>query len=297
MRRRSSTGIAFALFVSVSVATGVVVATVSSIRDAATVTAPAWRVSSGGSTPPPVDPVVPPPGDAPFDYQIGGDYEPATGVTVISRDWFSGSPLDDGYSICYVNAFQTQPDDDGSRPDERSNWPKELVLTGFEDDPNWDGEYLIDISTSDRRLLAADHLDQMIGTCADKGFDAVEYDNLDSWMRLDDLPFDRSDTIAFAELIADRAHALGLAVGQKNTAELLGQRKRIGFDFVVVEECGEFDECRDFTAVYDDRVVAIEYSNAGFATACRDIGDDVSVVRRDVQVTRPGSRTYVYREC
>ena len=37
--------------------------------------------------------VAPPPVDEQFDYQIGGDYEPAAGVTVVSRDWFDGEPL------------------------------------------------------------------------------------------------------------------------------------------------------------------------------------------------------------
>ena len=70
----------------------------------------------------------------------------------MSRDWFLGEPLADGYSICYVNAFQTQSDEDGvDRPDERSNWPAELVLSELGDDPNWGGEYLVDISTDANR--------------------------------------------------------------------------------------------------------------------------------------------------
>ena len=35
---------------------------------------------------------APPPANAKFDYQIGGDYPPPAGVRVVSRDWFSGSP-------------------------------------------------------------------------------------------------------------------------------------------------------------------------------------------------------------
>ena len=102
---------------------------------------------------------APPPADADFDYQIGGTYEAPAGVSVVSRDWFLGEPLEDGYSICYVNAFQTQDDEDAvGRPDERSNWPAELVLSELGDDPNWGGEYLIDISTHHRRTAALDHV-------------------------------------------------------------------------------------------------------------------------------------------
>ncbi len=78
----------------------------------------------------------PPPADAKFDYQIGGDYPPPRGVGVVSRDWFSGAALAGTYSICYVNAFQTQDDEAGvERPDERSAWPRDLVLRELGDDP------------------------------------------------------------------------------------------------------------------------------------------------------------------
>lgn len=271
---------------------GAVIATSRSIDEAATATDVADRedVDVAGT-------IRQLPVDAAFDYQIGGDDPTVTGIEVVSRDWSAGSPLEGGYSICYVNAFQTQPDDDGSRPDERSNWPSDLILTGFEDDPNWEGEYLVDIGSATSRTAAADHIDQMIGTCADKGFDAVEFDNLDAWTRLDGLPFDRADTIEFATTITRRAHGLGLAVAQKNTTELLEERDRIGFDLAVVEECGRFDECSDFTDAYDDRVVAIEYTDAGFETACADVGRSISVVRRDVAVSRSGSDGYVRDEC
>lgn len=83
-----------------------------------------------------------------FDYQIGGDYALPAGTDVVSRDWFEGSAAATTYTICYVNAFQTQPDEpDVSRPDETSAWPADLVLSELAQDPSWTGEYLIDLST------------------------------------------------------------------------------------------------------------------------------------------------------
>lgn len=248
------------------------------------------------------------PGDAPFDYQIGGDYAAPDGVSVVSRDWFIGTPLagDDAYSICYVNAFQTQDDEPGvDRPDERSNWPQDLVLTSLGDDPNWGGEYLVDISTADRRERAAQWVEQMVDTCAAKGFDAVEFDNLDSWTRFDDtpvgpqVPFEREEAVAFAELITDHAHGLGLAVGQKNTSDLGRETSLevIGFDFAVAEQCGEYDECAAYTEVFGSRVVDVEYGDAGLARACSSAGAQIAVVRRDVEVSRPGSATYRFDRC
>jgi hypothetical protein len=244
--------------------------------------------------------------NAKFDYQIGGDYTPPSGVEVVSRDWFMGAAHETAYSICYVNAFQTQDDEDGvDRPDERSNWPSGLVLRRLGDDPKWGGEYLIDIRSAAKRTQAADWVQQMIQGCADKGFDAVEYDNLDSWTRFDDtpvedrVPFGKQQAIRYAELLTDRAHALGLAVAQKNTLELTRRqsRQRIGFDFAIAEECGRYGECQDYRARFGNRVIVIEYRRRDFRRACRAVGSKLSVVLRDLGVTRPGSPTYRYAAC
>ncbi len=240
-----------------------------------------------------------------FDYQIGGDYPLPAGVSVVSRDWFSGTAAPDpDYSVCYVNAFQTQADERGAdRPDERSNWPRSLVLKRLGDDPNWGGEYLVDISSARKRNRAAAWVQQMIEGCAKGGFEAVEFDNLDSWTRFDGtplakkVPFGRRDAVAYARLLARRSHDLGLAVGQKNTVELNAtERRRAGFDFAIAEECGRYRECGRYVRAYGDHVIAIEYSRKSFARTCAEIGDEVSVVLRDRQRQPPGSAQLQVRE-
>jgi len=247
-----------------------------------------------------------PPVNAGFDYQIGGDYALPAGVDVVSRDWFIGAAPAGAYAICYVNAFQTQDDEGGvARRDERSAWPDDLVLSRLGDDPNWGGEYLVDISTARKRKQAANWIQPMIRTCKRKGFEAVEYDNLDSWTRFDDtpregdVPFGKRDAIAFAAILAKRAHRLGLAVGQKNTVELTRRqaRRRIRFDFAIAEECGRYGECGGYRRLYGDRVIAIEYRREDFDKTCQSVGAHVSVVLRDRNVTRPGSDSYTYDRC
>ncbi|WP_380164076.1 endo alpha-1,4 polygalactosaminidase [Jannaschia sp. R86511] len=238
------------------------------------------------------------------DYQLGGDYEPADDVRVVVRDWYAGVPLerDDAYSLCYVNAFQTQADDPGAdRPDEDRAWPAGLVLAGLED-PGWPGEHLIDLGTEDSREAAAEHLAQMVDTCADKGFDAVELDNLDSWTRFDDrpevVPFGEQDALAYAGLLADLAHDRGLAVAQKNTPGLSAQQVAdVGFDLAVVEECGRYDECDAYAAVHGDRLLVVEYTDEGLARACEALGDRVAVVLRDAGLSVPGSPGYRAERC
>jgi Glycoside-hydrolase family GH114 len=250
--------------------------------------------------------IEPPPANAGFDYQIGGHYPLPDGVTVVSRDWFaSPAAADPVYSICYVNAFQTQPNEPGvDRPDERSNWPKSLILDRLGDDPNWGGEYLVDVSTARKRKRAARWVAQMTDGCAEKGYEAVEYDNLDSWTRFDGtplarkVPFGKADALAFAKRIAKRAHSRGLAVGQKNTADVTSnQADKAGFDFAIAEECARYHECRRYRRVHGDNVIVIEYRRKDFNRACETVGDDLSVVLRDRLVRKPGAPKYKYDAC
>jgi hypothetical protein len=236
----------------------------------------------------------PPPAQARFDYQIGQPYPPPAGVRVVTRDR-SAAPVPALYNICYVNAYQTQQ--------EEIRWWRDhhpdLLLTGADGhtvrDPDWN-ELLLDISTPARRTALAGIVDGWIDACAHAGFNAVEPDNLDSWTRSDGL-LTAADALAFATLIIARAHADGLAIAQKNAAEIAGQGRRAGFDFAIAEECADYAECQSYTAAYGNEVIVIEYSASGLATACANWGNTLSAVRRDLEVTAPGSAAYVYQTC
>jgi len=250
--------------------------------------------------------VAPLPANVQWDYQIGGDHPPPAGVGVVVRDWFAGTPQPGAYSVCYVNAFQTQDDEAGvARPDERSAWPRSLVLRQLGSDPNWGGEYLIDLRSAAKRRRAARWVAPMLERCAEQGFVAVELDNLDSWTRFDGtpaarrVPFGRRAAVDYAARLTRRAHALGLAVAQKNTVQLTRReaRERIGFDFALAEECGRYRECAGYTRLYGDRVLAVEYRRRDFARACAAVGDRIAVILRDRLVSRPGAAGHRYAAC
>ncbi|MGW2956711.1 endo alpha-1,4 polygalactosaminidase [Streptomyces eurythermus] len=228
-----------------------------------------------------------PPKGAGFDYQIGGAYPPPKGVRVVSRDR-SDSPAPGLYNICYVNAFQAQPA-------ERSSWPADLLLRGGRGrlviDEDWD-EPLLDIRTPAKRERVAKRVNGWIDGCADKGFDAVEPDNYDSYTRSDGL-LTPSDATTFMALLSRHAHARHLAIAQKNTAELAARRERAGLDFAVAEECGQYDECGVYAKAFDDRVVDVEYTDHGLDAARARWGGRLSIVRRDRDVSTPGSAAYV----
>ncbi|MCZ9343619.1 endo alpha-1,4 polygalactosaminidase, partial [Streptomyces sp. TRM76130] len=96
-------------------------------------------------------------------------------------------------------------------------------------------------------------------------------------------------------LLAAHAHDAGLAVGQKNTPQLAEDREEVGLDFAVAEECGKYSECGAYVSAFGGAVLVIEYDAQGLEAACEDWGDDISIVRRDLDVL-PGGRSGHVRE-
>lgn len=228
-------------------------------------------------------PVVLPRANAPWDYQIGGAFTPAARVAVVSRDR-RARPAAGRYNICYVNAFQTQPD-------ERGVWRRHPGLILRENghpvvDGAWD-ERLLDTRTPGKRQRLLRLERRWLGGCARAGYAAVELDNLDSWQRSDGL-LTRADNVAFARLLVRAGHRRGLAVAQKNTPELGRRGPRIGFDFAITEDCARWHECGTYARAYHRRVFDVEYTARGFRRACRRWGGRLAVVRRNLEVTPAG---------
>nr|WP_237536758.1 endo alpha-1,4 polygalactosaminidase [Streptomyces sp. SID5785] len=256
---------------------------------------PASPSSSGATDPAGSAPqVLRPEAGAAFDYQLGGAYPPADGVRVVARDR-TAEPAPGTYGICYVNAFQAQPD--ATRWWQREH--PELLLRDADGelviDEDWD-EALFDISTAAKRTALARTVGRWIDGCAASGFRAVEADNLDSYTRAKGL-LRAADAVAFAKLLTARAHAAGLAMGQKNTAELLPERRRVGFDFAVSEECARYDECGAYAEAYDDRVFVVEYRAQDLERACARWAGTLSVVLRDRDLRPAGEKGHVRRTC
>jgi hypothetical protein len=248
--------------------------------------------------------VTAPPANGTFDYQIGGAYTPAAGVATVDRDR-GASPVSGKYNICYLNAFQTQPEEasfwTGQHPDlllkDRNGRP---VM-----DPDWPGEMLLDTSTDAKRTAIAAIENQWIDGCASKGFQAIEPDNLDTFTR-SGRRLTQANNVAMATLLATHAHGTGLAIAQKNTTELGGTgRSQVGFDFAIAEECQAFNECGEYTGPYGAKVFEIEYVDeddpsagpAAFRAACTARGATVSVILRDRDVVPAGDAAYHYESC
>jgi hypothetical protein len=220
------------------------------------------------------------------DYQLGGDKDVPEHVGIIVRDRTS-EPLANRFNVCYVNGFQTQPDE--RRFWRRHHWRLVLKENGRPVVDEFWGEWLLDTRTPAKRRALARIIGGWTEQCAADGFVAVEYDNLDSFTRSHHL-IQRRQALAFARLLVHRAHAADLLVGQKNLAGWNGTKA--GFDFAVAEECGRWRECDLYEASYGDQVLAIEYRRPDFRRTCRQHGDQWAVVRRDLALSPGGPHRY-----
>lgn len=236
------------------------------------------------------------PRDATFDYQLGGGYPPADDVTVVVRDR-SDTPEDGLYSICYLNAFQTQPDELG-------DWPSDAVLVDDSGlpvrDPDWPDEALLDIASPAGQKIVVTTVGEWIRQCAADGFDAVEFDNLDSFTRAGGR-ISVDDGIDVAAKLVAIAHAAGLSAGQKNAAEFATAfHDEADFDFAVSEECAAYDECSAYVETYGTDVLSIEYTDnlpRPFPKVCADADSPPSTILRDRDLATPTDPAHRRETC
>ncbi len=245
-----------------------------------------------------------PPTSGVFDYQLGGPSatvgSPARKPTVVVRD-ASAAPLAGAYSVCYVNGFQTQPGD-------ATFWRARahLLVKGANGrplaDPDWPDEYILNPTSAAQRAEILRIVGPTLSRCAQRGFKAVELDNLDTFTRFKGVP--KAGALELAKAYVRLAHAKGLAVAQKNTPALGAAGKRsIGFDFAIAESCAAYSECGSYRAVYGVHVLQIEYPSElkaqrrSFSQACADRDRSPLTILRDRPLAPAGHPGHLYRSC
>ncbi|HEX7609146.1 MAG TPA: endo alpha-1,4 polygalactosaminidase [Solirubrobacteraceae bacterium] len=106
----------------------------------------------------------------------------------------------------------------------------------------WPGERWLDIRRLDviEPIMAA-----RFRMCAEKGFDAIEPDNIEAFSNRSGFPVTAQQQLTFNEWVAAEAHALGLAVLQKNDGEQAAALQP-AFDGALSEQCNQYRECASF---------------------------------------------------
>jgi hypothetical protein len=165
---------------------------------------------------------------------------------------------------CYLDAGTLEP----GRPDSR-DFPASVVGKELAD---WPGEHWLDV----RRLdVLGPLLERRLDLCRQKGFDAVEPDNVDAYANDSGFPLTAVDQLRFNRFLAAAAHARGLSVGLKNDLDQAAALQP-AFDWALDEQCFQYHECdrlqpfvRAGKAVF---VAEYELDTATFCPAARSAG-------------------------
>ncbi len=136
--------------------------------------------------------------------------------------------------ICYVDVGTYEP----GRPDS-SKFPATVRGAGVE---GWPGEEWLDIS--DLNVLEP-IMTARFQMCREKGFDAVEPDNMDGYENSTGFGLTAAEQLTYDEWVAGEVHALGMAVFQKNDGEQTSQLES-HFDGALDEQCNQYSECPNF---------------------------------------------------
>jgi hypothetical protein len=198
-----------------------------------------------------------PPQSTSWQWQLSGTVDTSVDVAMYDIDMFDNpaslvtSLQNDGrHVVCYISAGSLER----WRPD-KSDFPDRIVGRPLD---GWPGERYLDIRklTILRRLM-----DARLDLCAAKGFDAVEFDNVDAWSANTGFPLTRDDQLAYNAMLANMAHERGLSAALKNDVEQVKQLEPY-FDFSLDEECFTYHECDRLQPFIDDgkAVFQVEYN-------------------------------------
>jgi hypothetical protein len=165
--------------------------------------------------------------------------------------------------ICYVNAgaYESFRTDHGDFP-----------ASVLGKDNGWPGERWLDVRRID---VLGPIMARRFDVCRQKGFDAVEPDNVDGYANESGFPLTAADQLAYDRYLASLAHDRGLSVGLKNDLDQVPDLAAT-FDFAVVEQCFENDECDGYSPFVraGKAVLEAEYSGSptDFCAQARQLG-------------------------
>ncbi|MGI5155096.1 endo alpha-1,4 polygalactosaminidase [Microbispora sp. CA-102843] len=134
--------------------------------------------------------------------------------------------------VCYISAGSYED----WRPDAGA-FPASVLGKALD---GWAGERWLDIRQYGGTL--GQIMRARLDMCKSKGFDAVEFDNVDGYTNKTGFPLTADDQLRYNAWLANEAHTRGLSAGLKNDNEQIPQLLPY-FDWALNEQCWEFSEC------------------------------------------------------
>ena len=230
----------------------------ASIAPPRTLTAPATPATAATAKPAPVAVWRPRVGDT-LQVQYSGTISLSVDATIYDLD-VDDTPASTVAALhargrhvfCYIDAGAWE----NYRAD-ASRFPAAVLGKAMD---GWPDERWLDIR---KMSLLAPLLRHRLDTCAAKGFDGVDPDNINGYTNATGFPLKAADQLSFNRWLAEEAHSRHLVVALKNDGEQ-ATALATTFDAAVVEECVEYSECALYGAFIKagKPVFDIEYTRA-----------------------------------
>jgi hypothetical protein len=181
-----------------------------------------------------------PPAGISWQWQLSGNLKLGLGVDAYDVDYQETTAEqvaaihgEGAKAVCYLSAGSWEK----FRPD-RDQFPAEAIGKKLD---GWPKERWLDVTDAEVKSIMQARLD----ICQDKGFDAVEFDNVDGFQQNTGFHLTAQNQLDYNELLAAEAHARGMAAALKNDPDQAAALEP-AFDLAVVEQCFQYDECDAF---------------------------------------------------
>jgi hypothetical protein len=197
-----------------------------------------------------------PPLSTTWQWQLTGQVDQTVDAAMFDIDLFdndaavvAGLHAKGRHVVCYISAGTWED----WRPD-ASQFPASVKGSTN----GWPGEKWLDI----RQLsILAPIMSARLDLCKQKGFDAIEPDNIDGYTNKTGFPLTAQDQIAYNMWLAAAAHSRGMSIGLKNDIDQVNDL--VGaFDWALNEQCFQYNECSTLTPFIKagKAVFQVEYS-------------------------------------
>lgn len=181
-----------------------------------------------------------PPKSLTWYWQLQGTVNNSEPVAAYDIDGFDNSAAEVStlhgqgkHVICYIDVGTAE-----NWRSDYSSFPASVLGSSN----GWPGERWLDI----RQLAVLEPImTARFQMCREKGFDAVEPDNMDGYENSTGFPLTAAEQLSYDEWVAGEVHALGMAVLQKNDGEQSAQLES-HFDGALDEQCNQYHECANF---------------------------------------------------
>lgn len=190
-----------------------------------------------------------------WQWQFTGTVDQSINVAMYDIDMFDNSAnvVQSLHSagrivICYIDAGTWE----NWRPDANKFPPSVLGKNN-----GWLGEKWLDI----RQLSILEPIMQArINLCKSKGFDGVEFDNVDGYSNKTGFPLTYNDQLTYDTWLANQAHTSGLSVALKNDVDQVKDLLPY-FDWALDEQCFQYNECNKLLPFINTNkaVMEVEY--------------------------------------